>query len=131
MGSEAEPTGPDLASGVPVAEVPDGGTLAGHVGKKSVLLVRQGTEWFAVGAVCSHYSGPLPEGLIVGDTGPHTHSQLGQTEEAPTGSVGASRMSSVLDVSSADQSGRTFSAWGPLGPCVTSNSTFWFSSSDL
>ncbi len=29
------------------------------------------------------------------------------------------------------QSGRTFSACGPFCPCVVSNSTFWFSSSDL
>ena len=29
------------------------------------------------------------------------------------------------------QTTRTFSACGPLGPCATSNSTFWFSSSDL
>ena len=29
------------------------------------------------------------------------------------------------------QSGRTFSAWGPFCPWVVSNSTFWFSSSDL
>jgi NADPH-dependent 2,4-dienoyl-CoA reductase/sulfur reductase-like enzyme/nitrite reductase/ring-hydroxylating ferredoxin subunit len=33
-----------------------------------VLLARQGREWFAIGAVCSHYSGPLPDGLMVGDT---------------------------------------------------------------
>ncbi len=31
----------------------------------------------------------------------------------------------------ASQMARTFSACGPLGPCVTSNSTFWFSSRDL
>jgi limonene-1,2-epoxide hydrolase len=30
-----------------------------------------------------------------------------------------------------DQMPRTFSACGPLGPATTSNSTFWFSSSDL
>src|SRR5690606_2888606 len=29
-----------------------------------------------------------------------------------------------------DQSGVMLDAWGPLGPCVTSNSTFWFSSSE-
>jgi hypothetical protein len=29
------------------------------------------------------------------------------------------------------QSGRTFSACGPFCPCVVSNSTFWFSFSDL
>jgi apoptosis-inducing factor 3 len=67
-GEEAKLTGPDLQSGVAVSEIPDGGMLAGHAAGKPVLLVRQGSEWFAVGAVCSHYSGPLPEGLVVGDT---------------------------------------------------------------
>jgi NADPH-dependent 2,4-dienoyl-CoA reductase/sulfur reductase-like enzyme/nitrite reductase/ring-hydroxylating ferredoxin subunit len=68
MGNEAGPTGPDLTSGIPLSDLPDGGILAGHVGDQPVLLVRQGTEWFAVGATCTHYSGPLPEGLVVGDT---------------------------------------------------------------
>ncbi len=67
-GEDDKLSGPDLAAGVPVSEVPDGGVLAGHAGGKAVLLVRQGREWFAIGAVCSHYSGPLPEGIVVGDT---------------------------------------------------------------
>jgi 3-phenylpropionate/trans-cinnamate dioxygenase ferredoxin reductase subunit len=66
-GEEAALTGPDLQSGVPAGQVPDGG-LAGHAGGKPVFLVRRGSEWFAIGAVCTHYSGPLPEGLIVDDT---------------------------------------------------------------
>src|SRR4051812_42869985 len=61
-------TGPDLAAGIAVAGVPEGRLLAGHVGEEAVLLTRQGNEWFAIGAVCSHYSGPLAEGLMVGDT---------------------------------------------------------------
>ena len=61
-------TGPDLAAGVAVAGVPEGKLLAGHVGEEAVLLTRQRNEWFAIGAVCSHYSGPLAEGLMVGDT---------------------------------------------------------------
>src|SRR6185295_15345176 len=61
-------TGPDLAAGIAVAGVPEGKLLAGHVGEEAVLLTRQGNEWFAIGAVCSHYSGPLAEGLMVGDT---------------------------------------------------------------
>ncbi len=65
---DATLTGPDLGLGISVGEIPDGGTLAGHAGGKAVLLVRQGEEWFAIGAVCSHYSGPLAEGLVVGDT---------------------------------------------------------------
>lgn len=68
MSEDAALTGPDLETGVSIGEVPDGGTLAGHAGGKPVLLVRQGEEWFAIGAVCSHYSGPLAEGLVVGDT---------------------------------------------------------------
>jgi NADPH-dependent 2,4-dienoyl-CoA reductase/sulfur reductase-like enzyme/nitrite reductase/ring-hydroxylating ferredoxin subunit len=67
-GEEAALAGPDLESGVPIEQIPDGGMLAGHARGKPVLLVRQGDEWFAIGAVCSHYSGPLPEGLMVGDT---------------------------------------------------------------
>jgi apoptosis-inducing factor 3 len=68
MGSEPALSGPDLTSGVPISQVPDGGMVAGHAQGKPVLLARSGGEWFAIGAVCSHYSGPLPEGLMVGDT---------------------------------------------------------------
>jgi NADPH-dependent 2,4-dienoyl-CoA reductase/sulfur reductase-like enzyme/nitrite reductase/ring-hydroxylating ferredoxin subunit len=69
MGSNHDgPTGPDLSQGVPQEQVSDGGILAGQVGGEAVLLTRRAGEWFAIGAACSHYSGPLPEGLIVGDT---------------------------------------------------------------
>jgi NADPH-dependent 2,4-dienoyl-CoA reductase/sulfur reductase-like enzyme/nitrite reductase/ring-hydroxylating ferredoxin subunit len=61
-------TGPDLAQGLPVDDLLDGGMLAGHVGDEIVLLARRGDEFFAIGAVCSHYSGPLAEGLMVEDT---------------------------------------------------------------
>jgi NADPH-dependent 2,4-dienoyl-CoA reductase/sulfur reductase-like enzyme/nitrite reductase/ring-hydroxylating ferredoxin subunit len=68
MSENPELTGPDLQAGVSISEVPDGGILAGHAAGQPILLVHEGAEWFAVGAVCSHYSGPLPEGLVVGDT---------------------------------------------------------------
>jgi apoptosis-inducing factor 3 len=68
MGGETKPTGPDLAAGVRASEVPEGRMLAGHVAGKAVLLARVGSEWLAIDAVCSHYSGPLPEGLVLGDT---------------------------------------------------------------
>ncbi len=66
--AQTNPAGPDLAQGVPVGRLPDGRVLAGHVGAEAVLLVRRGDDFFAVGATCTHYGGPLAEGLVVGDT---------------------------------------------------------------
>jgi apoptosis-inducing factor 3 len=57
-------TGPDLTQGCDLAEIPDGGTLLGHAFGEAVLLVRQGGEVFAVAAACTHYGGPLAEGLV-------------------------------------------------------------------
>jgi apoptosis-inducing factor 3 len=65
---QAQPVGPDLPLGISAAELPDGGKLVGHVGQEAVLLVRRGPDVFAIGAHCSHYSGPLADGLIVDDT---------------------------------------------------------------
>jgi len=60
--------GPDLTQGVALSTVPDGSTLLGHVDGEPVLLARRGEEVFAVAATCTHYGGPLAEGLLVGDT---------------------------------------------------------------
>jgi apoptosis-inducing factor 3 len=69
MGAQqSNPAGPDLATGIPIDDLPDGHMLAGHVGDDAVLLARRGNEFFAIGATCSHYSGPLAEGLMVDDT---------------------------------------------------------------
>ena len=65
---QAKPSGPDLAKGIAFAELADGGMLAGHVGEEQVLLARVGQEVFATAAHCSHYHGPLADGLVVGDT---------------------------------------------------------------
>src|SRR5438445_7765519 len=65
---QSKPKGPDLARGVPLGDVADGGMVGGHVGDDAVLLARRGDELFAIGSTCSHYGGPLAEGLIVGDT---------------------------------------------------------------
>jgi apoptosis-inducing factor 3 len=65
---QPKPKGPDLARGIALSHVADGGMLGGHVGQDAVLLARRGDEFFAIGATCSHYGGPLAEGLIVGDT---------------------------------------------------------------
>jgi NADPH-dependent 2,4-dienoyl-CoA reductase/sulfur reductase-like enzyme/nitrite reductase/ring-hydroxylating ferredoxin subunit len=63
-----EPRGPDLALGVAQNTLADGAKLIGHVGGEPVLLARIGSEFFAVGAHCTHYCGPLAAGLVVGNT---------------------------------------------------------------
>jgi apoptosis-inducing factor 3 len=60
--------GPDFAQGVPDDQLADGRMLAGRVGEEPALLFRHGDEFFVVGATCTHYGGPLAEGLVVGDT---------------------------------------------------------------
>lgn len=62
------PAGPDFSQGIAVRDVPDGGMIAGRVGSDAVLLAHRGDEWFAIAATCSHYGGPLAEGVLVGDT---------------------------------------------------------------
>lgn len=64
----AKPEGPDLTAGIALAELADGGMLTGHAGDEQVLLARTGNDVFAVSAHCSHYHGPLADGLVVGDT---------------------------------------------------------------
>jgi 3-phenylpropionate/trans-cinnamate dioxygenase ferredoxin reductase subunit len=65
--SDQKLTGPDLAEGIAEDDLPDGGTRLGHAFGEAVLLARRGASVFGVGATCSHYSGPLAEGLVVGD----------------------------------------------------------------
>ncbi|HTV34573.1 MAG TPA: FAD-dependent oxidoreductase [Methylocella sp.] len=65
---QGDPSGPDLSAGVALNELPEGSLLSGDVAGEPVLLARQGDEIFAVGAHCTHYSGPLADGLLVGDT---------------------------------------------------------------
>ncbi|MFY4730378.1 Rieske 2Fe-2S domain-containing protein, partial [Nitrospira sp. BLG_2] len=60
-------SGPDFSKGVSTDRLSDGGMLLGHIGQEDVILARRGGEFFAVGATCSHYSGPLIEGLMLGD----------------------------------------------------------------
>ncbi|MDE2376412.1 FAD-dependent oxidoreductase [Bradyrhizobium sp.] len=62
-----QPSGPDLTQGVSLADFKDG-KLLGHVGDDDVLLVKLGTEVMAIEPFCSHYHGPLAEGLVVDDT---------------------------------------------------------------
>jgi NADPH-dependent 2,4-dienoyl-CoA reductase/sulfur reductase-like enzyme/nitrite reductase/ring-hydroxylating ferredoxin subunit len=87
--TQAPLTGPDLTLGVEARAVADGSVLLGHAHGEAVLLARHGKEVFAVGATCTHYSGPLAEGLVQGDTirCPWHHAcfslRTGRAERAP------------------------------------------------
>ncbi|HEX5419194.1 MAG TPA: FAD-dependent oxidoreductase [Gammaproteobacteria bacterium] len=61
-------SGPDLTEGIDASALAEGGKLVGHAEGEPVLLVRLDGELCAIGAKCTHYGGPLGEGLIVGDT---------------------------------------------------------------
>ncbi|HKC94934.1 MAG TPA: FAD-dependent oxidoreductase [Nitrospira sp.] len=57
----------DFSHGVSVDRIPDGKMLQGKLGDDDVILLRRGSEFFAVGATCPHYGGPLAQGLLLGD----------------------------------------------------------------
>src|ERR1700716_3584375 len=68
MAEPEEAQKPDFRNGLPVRDLADGAMALGQVDGEDVVLVRRGDEVFAVGAQCTHYHGPLSEGLVVGDT---------------------------------------------------------------
>lgn len=79
----------DLEAGVPLRAITDGAAVVGHVQGAEAMLVRSGDSIFAVSTACSHYGGPLNEGLVVGDTVrcPLHHAcfslRTGQAQRAP------------------------------------------------
>ena len=67
MDKTSQTNKPDFKAGFPVRDLPDGQMISGQADGEEVALVRRGDEFFAIGAHCTHYGGPLAEGLIVGD----------------------------------------------------------------
>ena len=68
MSRPQELKGPDFGAGLDAGQLRDGEPLLGHAAGEPVVLVRRGSEICAVGAVCSHYGGPLAEGIVEGGT---------------------------------------------------------------
>ena len=68
MSNAPSASGPDLTQGIGIDDQPPQAMLLGHVGDEPVLLVRRGERFFAVGATCTHYNGPLAEGIAEDDT---------------------------------------------------------------
>jgi NADPH-dependent 2,4-dienoyl-CoA reductase/sulfur reductase-like enzyme/nitrite reductase/ring-hydroxylating ferredoxin subunit len=65
MSEPIPPTGPELTTGVPFADIPDGGMLVGQAAGEPVLLVRRGNDVWAVAAACGHWGAPLADGIVV------------------------------------------------------------------
>src|SRR5579862_561641 len=64
---QASAGGPDLTHGVALADLV-GGRLVGHVGEQAVVARQGRCDLFAIGAHCSHYHGPLADGIVTGQT---------------------------------------------------------------
>ena len=68
MGGEFKLTGPDLSKeGLPANAVGDRIPAAGHVDGQPVIVIRTTAGLRAVGGKCTHYSGPLGDGLSDGE----------------------------------------------------------------
>lgn len=65
---QGEAQGPDFREGVLVDDVRDVLPLLGNAGGEPVVLARSGGNFFAVGATCTHYGGPLAEGIVTDGT---------------------------------------------------------------
>lgn len=68
MGGSSELQGPDLAKGVALAALTEGEPFVGHAHGEAIVVVRQGETVRAVGGHCTHYNGPLVDGIVVGET---------------------------------------------------------------
>ena len=68
-GSETKLSGPDFEKdGVATGPIAVGDKVLGHALGDAVLLAHIDSGFTAIGASCTHYSGPLAEGVIVGST---------------------------------------------------------------
>jgi NADPH-dependent 2,4-dienoyl-CoA reductase/sulfur reductase-like enzyme/nitrite reductase/ring-hydroxylating ferredoxin subunit len=89
MAEEKKLSGPDLKSGVEFARLAEGEPFLGHYEGEAVVLVRRGDQVFAMAGTCTHYGGPLAEGLVVDNTirCPWHHARFnfhtGEAEGAP------------------------------------------------
>ena len=89
MAGAKELSGPDLKLGVELSRLTENQPFLGHYEGEPVVLVLQGERVFAMAATCTHYGGPLAEGLVAGNTirCPWHHArfnvQTGEAEGAP------------------------------------------------
>ena len=63
--TSTELKGPDFEQGCEIAKLSEGEMLLGHAFGEAILVARRSDDLFAIGATCTHYGGPLAEGLMV------------------------------------------------------------------
>ena len=63
--ASSELEGHDFEKGYETKKVGEGEMLLGHAFGEPVLVAKRGDDLFAIGATCTHYGGPLAEGLMV------------------------------------------------------------------
>jgi apoptosis-inducing factor 3 len=68
MAEDKKLSGPDLKAGVELTRLEENEPFLGHYEGEPVILVRQGDRVHALAATCTHYGGPLAEGLVVENT---------------------------------------------------------------
>ncbi len=68
VGAMPDSPTPSVTDGISLEAIPDGGMLPVSLGEEQLLLIRRDREVFAIAAQCSHYHGPLAEGLLAGNT---------------------------------------------------------------
>ena len=68
MADTQEMNKPDFRNGFSISDLRDGSMVLGQADGEDIVLARRGDEFFAVGSHCTHYGGPLAEGLMVDDT---------------------------------------------------------------
>ena len=64
---QAPPAGPDLSEGIPSVRIRGREACSATSATRKCCWCVPGSEIFAIGAHCSHYHGPLAEGLVAGE----------------------------------------------------------------
>ena len=68
MAETPETRKPDFKDGFAISDFGDRSLISGQAEGEELVLARSGDKFFALGAHCTHYGGPLADGLITGDT---------------------------------------------------------------
>jgi NADPH-dependent 2,4-dienoyl-CoA reductase/sulfur reductase-like enzyme/nitrite reductase/ring-hydroxylating ferredoxin subunit len=66
--SNQELTGPDLKAGIDTKSLAPGQRILGEADGEQILLINDGGMFHAVAASCTHYGGPLNDGIVVDGT---------------------------------------------------------------